>query len=67
MDKIIAYQNAADMTRIYQVFMPGCGHTENRRMRPSTAGVTWAADVLICASEGAECAACRSGRSTTTG
>lgn len=56
-DKVIAYQNEADKTQLYGVRMT-CGHVEQRRMRPSTAGVPWREGVTIDASTAA-CKACR--------
>ena len=54
---ITVTSNYAERTQIYKVRMV-CGHIENRRMRPATAGVPWTPDTIIDAPT-AKCAACR--------
>jgi hypothetical protein len=48
--------SAGDKTQVYKVRMT-CGHIEDRRMRPATAGVPWSPEAIVHA--GAECKACR--------
>jgi hypothetical protein len=47
-----------DATQPYKV-RASCGHIDIRRMRPSTAGVPYSADVVLDAPNGAPCEACQ--------
>lgn len=49
-----------ERTQVYQVRM-SCGHIEQRRMRPATAGMPWSPTAVVQA--GAKCACCRDIRS----
>ena len=55
--RVAAEEAKADRLAPYTV-RTGCGHLVTRKMRPSTAGVPWTADVVIEAPGGAPCAPC---------
>jgi hypothetical protein len=54
---VTSSRTLAGTTQYYNVLMQGCGHTEVRRMRPSTAGMAWTPEAVVL-SDGS-CAACR--------